>query len=89
MTQEEYEAKVMSEMREEIKKVAQAMQNKELNLTQLEDLMLEARQRIGERMMETALAWQVARHQTELPTSAKGVKAMHPKGKKTKHSLPD
>ena len=86
MTKEELKARLMADMEVEMEALSEAGSRVGLTLTEIEDLALAARQRMGERMTEQLLGQQVEAHQHELPVSATSGRRLHPKGKKTKRS---
>jgi len=53
-----------------------------LKLTQLEDLALAARQRLGQKLIERLLALQGETHPVAAPVNAETGKPLHSKGKK-------
>jgi hypothetical protein len=66
--------------------VAWSRETKQMTLTQLEDEMLESRQRVYARMTEVLLAQEEAKRNAAIPVNAKTQKRLHPKGAKKKGS---
>jgi hypothetical protein len=76
---------LVSDMESVIADVLNKSNGKDLDLTAIEDLALEARHEFGKRVAQRLLNEQIDRHVHELPQNAEH-KAMRPKGKKTKRS---
>lgn len=84
MTQAELKAALMKDMEVEIEALVQAHEPTErLTLTQIEDVVLTARQRMGQKLAERMIEMQEQARGAEIPISPITGKRMHPKGKKT------
>ena len=84
MTQAELKAALMKDMEVEIEALVQAHEPTErLTLTQIEDVVLTARQRMGQKLTERMIEMQEQARGAQIPISAITGKRMHPKGKKT------
>ncbi len=57
-------------------------QAEDVTLTDIEDRVLEARQRIGQALMSALLEQQEERRNAEIPINPETGKRLHPKGKK-------
>jgi hypothetical protein len=80
-------AELMKEMEAEIDELVKAYEGSgPLTLTQIEDLVLAARQRLGQKMAERMIAQQEQAREAAIPASAASGKRLHPKGIKTSPS---
>lgn len=61
-----------------------ARSGEQLTLTQIEDIALEARQRLGQKLTERLIEMEERARGAQIPVSAVTGKRLHPKGKKTK-----
>jgi len=87
MTHEELKAALMNDMEAEIEALVQAHGPTErLTLTQIEEVVLVARQRMGQKLAERMIEMQEKGRGAEIPVSRVTGKHMHPKGKKTERS---
>lgn len=69
--------------------VEQRAKGVRLTLTQMEDLILEVRQKLGERMIELLVQQQESQDSSARPRSAISGKPLHSKGKKRQRSRRD
>jgi hypothetical protein len=89
MTNDELKAALMKDMEAEIDELVKAHGPSErLTLTEIEDVVLAARQRMGQKLAERMIDMQEQARGAEIPISPVTGKRMHPKGKKTKRSSP-
>lgn len=87
MTQNELKAAMVAAMEAEVDGVLKAREGgKRLKLVEIEDVVLEARQRLGQRMAEGLIAVQESEGDKEAPMSEVSGKRLENKGKKTKRS---
>jgi adenosyl cobinamide kinase/adenosyl cobinamide phosphate guanylyltransferase len=85
MTQDEMKAVLMKDMEAEIDELVRAHgPSDKLTLTQIEDLVLEARQRMGQKLAERMIELQEQARGAAIPVSPETGMRMQPKGKKTK-----
>ena len=85
MANSELKAKLEADAAAIIDSVMAKIGDREMNLTEIEDVALEARAEFGRQLAERLVALQVAQRAHELPMNAEG-KRLHPKGKKRKLS---
>lgn len=87
MTDNDLKATLMAEMEAQIDIMLKAREGgKRLTLTQIEDVVLEARQRLGEKMTEQMVSSQERESVTPTPISPETGKRLQNKGKKNKRS---
>ncbi len=80
-------AGLMDEVEAEVDELVKAYEGSgPLTLTQIEDLVLGARQRLGQKLAERLIAQQEQARGAAIPVSAASGKRLHPKGKKTSPS---
>ena len=85
MRSEELKAQMMKAVEIEIDGlVAWEAAREELTLSEIEDKLLEARQRISQSLASQVIEQREARRNAEIPENAATHKRLHPKGKKTK-----
>ena len=85
MTQDEMKGALMKDMEVEIDELVQAHgPSDKLTLTQIEDIVLEARQRMGQKLVERMIELQEKARGAAIPVSPETGKHLQPKGKKTK-----
>jgi hypothetical protein len=90
MTNADFKAKLIRDMEGEIDGLLKAREGgKRLTLTEIEDVVLEARQRLGQRMVEGMIEQQESESRAGAPISAISGKRMQQKGKKNKRSRHD
>jgi hypothetical protein len=78
---------LLKDMEGEIDVLVAARSAKEqLTLTEIEEVVLEARQRLGQKLVERLIEMQERAQGAEIPVSAVTGKRLHAKGKKTGHS---
>jgi hypothetical protein len=83
MKADELKAELMKAMEGEIDSVVKAYEaSGPLTLTQLEDLVLAARQRMGQHLVERMLAQQEQARAAAIPVSPVTGQRLHPKGQK-------
>lgn len=92
MSQSEHEhnetkARLMASLEQEIEEVLKAREGgRRLTLTEMEDVVLAARQRVGEKLTQTLIQAQEQEEQTAAPISSVSQRALVRKGKKTRLS---
>ena len=85
----ELKADLLKEMEAEIDGMLTACERSgPLNMTQIEDLVLAARQRLGQKLTERMLALQEQARAGETPVSPTTGRPLHPKGQKKSPSSP-
>jgi hypothetical protein len=83
MTKDEFRAALMAEAEARVNELVEGREDgKPMTLTEMEDLVLDVRGKIGERMLELLIERQEASQIRPTPTSAESGKPMHNKGKK-------
>lgn len=84
----ELRAELLAELDSEIAQAEARMVNERPNLTGIEDIALEIREKFGKRLTERLLQMRVAAQAHETPVSKRTGKTLHAKGKKTKWLRP-
>ena len=85
MTDVEFRAAIMQAVESEVDEVV-TKSNTKLNITQIEDMVLEVRQRFGERLTEELLKKRAEANAHVTPKDEETGKGLHVKGKKRKPS---
>ena len=87
MTNEEMKATMMKVLEGSVDELLKAREGgKRLTLTEIEDMVLEARQEVGQKLTESLINDQQASSMYQTPVSAISGKRLESKGKKTRRS---
>jgi len=81
--QAELKAELMKEFEAEVDQLLASCDRGPLTMTQIEDLVLAARQRVGQKLAEHVLALQEQSHSAGAPVSAETGQRLRAKGKKS------